>query len=164
MLYAGELHEALCLRSRQAGPGYDWSRDHTFVKVSTADSSGAFALMEDNLKPGFALGLHLHREHAETFYILEGDVDFHLDGGWLTAPAGSTVYIPPGVPHAVVLPASKTGKLLMIFQPAGFDEILRALAALSGDDLNDEARMRALSEQYDIIELGGVPERYVVDS
>jgi len=34
------------------GQGYDWSRDHTFVKVSTVDSAGAFALMEDNLKLG----------------------------------------------------------------------------------------------------------------
>jgi len=74
------------------GPGYDWSRDHTFVKVSSADSGGAFALMEDNLKPGFALGLHLHRRHAETFYILEGEVDFYLDGDWMTAPPGTTVH------------------------------------------------------------------------
>src|SRR5882724_3100660 len=141
------------------GQGYDWSRDHTFVKVSTADSAGAFALMEDNLKLGFALGLHLHRQHAETFYILQGDVDFYLDGDWLTAPPGSTVHIPPGVAHAVVLPDGKTGKLLMIFQPAGFDQFLRELAALSDAELNDAPRMKALSEQYDIIELGGVPAR-----
>ena len=32
------------------GPSYDWTRDHTFVKVSAADTGGAFALMEDNLK------------------------------------------------------------------------------------------------------------------
>jgi len=72
--------------------------------------------MEDNLKLGFALGLHLHRQHAETFYILEGDVDFYLDGDWLTAPPGSTVHIPPGLAHAVVLPEGKIGRLLMIFQ------------------------------------------------
>jgi quercetin dioxygenase-like cupin family protein len=142
-----------------AGQGYDWSRDHTFVKVSTADSGGAFALMEDNLKLGFALGLHLHRQHAETFYILQGDVDFYLDGDWLTAPPGATVHIPPGVPHAVALPEGRTGKLLMIFQPAGFDQFLRELAALSEDELNDAARMTALSEKYDIIELGDVPAR-----
>jgi hypothetical protein len=42
------------------GPNYDWSRDNTFVKVSGADTGGAFALMEDNLKREFALGLQLH--------------------------------------------------------------------------------------------------------
>ena len=45
------------------GPNYDWTRDHTFVKVAAADTGGAYALMEDNLKREFALGLHLHRQH-----------------------------------------------------------------------------------------------------
>ena len=141
------------------GQGYDWSRDHTVVKVSSGDTGGAFALMEDNLKLGFALGLHLHRRHAETFYILEGDVDFYLDGDWLTAPPGTTVHIPPGIEHTVVLPEGRTGKLLMIFQPAGFDQFLKELAALSEQELADEARMQALSLKYDIVELGGVPPR-----
>ena len=42
------------------GTSYDWARDHTFVKVAAADTGGAYALMEDNLKREFALGLHLH--------------------------------------------------------------------------------------------------------
>jgi mannose-6-phosphate isomerase-like protein (cupin superfamily) len=66
------------------GQDYDWARDHTFVKVATADTGGAFALMEDNLKRELSLGLHLHRQHAETFYILDGRVDFHIDGDWMT--------------------------------------------------------------------------------
>src|SRR5262249_58428955 len=86
------------------GPNYQWTRDHTYVKVSAADTGGAFALMEDNLKREFALGLHLHRQHAETFYILEGNVDFYIDGDWMTAGPATTVHIPPGIPHAVVLP------------------------------------------------------------
>jgi mannose-6-phosphate isomerase-like protein (cupin superfamily) len=67
------------------GPNYDWTRDHTFVKVAAADTGGAYALMEDNLKWEFALGLHVHRQHAETFYILDGEVNFHIDGDWMTA-------------------------------------------------------------------------------
>jgi len=39
------------------GPNYNWTRDHTFVKVAAADTGGAYALMEDNLKREFALGL-----------------------------------------------------------------------------------------------------------
>ena len=141
------------------GLSYDWSRDNTFVKVASGDSGGAFAVMEDDLKTGFALGLHLHRQHADTFYILVGDVDFYLDGDWLTAPPGSTVHIPPGIEHAVVLPEGRTGKLLMIFQPAGFDQFLKELAAFSERELSDERRVSALSLKYDIVEIGGVPER-----
>jgi len=141
------------------GPNYDWTRDHTYVKVSAADTGGAFALMEDNLKREFALGLHLHRQHAETFYILEGNVDFHIDGDWMTAGPATTVHIPPGIPHAVVLPPGQTGKMLMIFQPAGFDQYLAELAKMTEQDFADAKRMQELDLKYDIINLGGVPPR-----
>jgi quercetin dioxygenase-like cupin family protein len=141
------------------GPEYDWERDRTFVKVSSADTGGAFALMEDNLKLEFSLGLHVHRQHAETFYILEGDVDFYIDGTWMTAGPGTTVHIPPGIPHALDLPSGRTGKLLMIFQPGGFDQFLAEMAGLSEQQQADAALMDALSEKYDLIHLGDVPPR-----
>jgi len=144
----------------QQGPNYQWANDHTFVKVSTKDSGGAHTLMEDNLKATFALGLHLHRQHAETFYILEGSVDFYVDGDWITATPGSTLHVPAGVPHAcTITPGHEGGRMLMVFQPAGFDLYLAALAKLTDADFADVERMRRLNEQFDIIELGPVPER-----
>ena len=141
------------------GVRYDWARDHAFVKVSAADTGGAYALMEDNLKREFALGLHLHREHAETFYILDGEVDFFIDGDWMTATPATTVHIPAGIRHAVVLAPGQTGRMLMIFQPAGFDVYLSELARMSAAELADEKRMTELALKYDIVNLGGVPAR-----
>jgi quercetin dioxygenase-like cupin family protein len=142
-----------------SGTSCDWARDHTFVKVAAADTGGAYALMEDNLKREFALGLHMHRAHAETFYILDGNVDFYLDGSWITASPATTVHIPPGIPHAVALANGQTGRMLMIFQPAGFDQYLVELAALTPAELADERRMEELAVKYDIINLGDVPAR-----
>jgi quercetin dioxygenase-like cupin family protein len=141
------------------GTNYDWARDHTFVKVSAADTGGAYALMEDNLKQEFSLGLHLHRQHAETFYILEGTVGFYIDGDWMDGSPATTIHIPAGVPHAVALPPRQAGKMLMIFQPAGFDQYLAELGRLSATDFADERRMRDLELKYDIVNLGPVPAR-----
>jgi mannose-6-phosphate isomerase-like protein (cupin superfamily) len=141
------------------GTSYNWARDHTFVKVATADTDGAYALLEDNLKREFSLGLHLHRQHAESFYILEGQVDFYIDGDWLTATAASTVHIPPGIAHAVTLEAGQTAKMLMIFRPDGFDRYLAELATMSAQQLADKKLMEELAVKYDIIDLAGVPER-----
>jgi len=141
------------------GRSYDWTRDHTFVKVSTADTGGAFALMEDNLKVEFALGLHLHRQHAETFYILDGDVNFCIDGDWTTAAPGTCIHIPPGIPHAVDLPPGRTGRMLMIYQPSGFDQYLAELKSMTEQQLADVKLMGELDVKYDIINLGGVPPR-----
>jgi quercetin dioxygenase-like cupin family protein len=141
------------------GTNYDWTKDHTFVKVSAADTGGAYTLMEDNLKREFSLGLHLHRQHAETFYILQGSVDFYIDGDWMTAAPATTIHIPPANPHAVVLPGEQTGKMLMIFQPSGFDQYLAELARLSERDLADKTRMQELDVKFDIINLGERPSR-----
>jgi hypothetical protein len=63
------------------------------------------------------------------------------------------------VPHAVVLAPGQTGKMLMIFQPSGFDQYLAELARLTERDFADERGMRELDEKYDIVQLGGVPQR-----
>jgi len=144
----------------KGGTNYEWSADHTFVKVSAADTDGHYTLMEDNLKSTFALGLHRHDEHAETFYILDGSLDFYVDGDWMTAQAGSCLHIPPGVPHAcTVTGGSEPARMLMIFQPAGFDLFLAELGKMNEEELNDPVKMEALSMKYDIITMGGVPER-----
>jgi len=142
------------------GTDYEWSSDHTFVKVTAADTDGHYTLMEDNLKSTFALGLHRHDQHVETFYILEGSLDFYVDVDWMTAQAGSCLHIPRGVPHACTLTVgSEAARMLMIFQPAGFDLFLAELGKMSEQNLNNLAKMEALSKKYDIINMGGVPER-----
>lgn len=144
------------------GMNYDWSADHTFVKVASADTNGAYTLMEDNLKANFKLGLHMHREHAETFYILEGQVDFYVDGDWITTQRGSCLHIPPGVEHACIMAAGcSDAKMLMIFQPSGFDLFLAEMAWMEPADFEDQAKVAALNSKYDIVHLGPVPERAV---
>lgn len=141
------------------GKNYDWSADHTYVKVSAEDTGGAYTLMEDNLKATFALGLHKHQTHAETFYVLEGRVDFYVDGDWITAPAGTCLHVPAGVPHACTLTKGETGgRMLIIYQPSGFDAYLAELATLTDADFADEQKMTALNERYDIINLGPLPD------
>ncbi len=140
------------------GKNYDWSADHTYVKVSAQNTGGAYTLMEDNLKATFALGLHLHRTHAETFYILEGCIDFYVDGDWMTAIPGTCLHVPAGVPHSCTLASGETGgRMLMIYQPSGFDEYLAELATMSDADFANEQKMTALNERYDIINLGPLP-------
>lgn len=141
------------------GTNYAWESDHTFVKVGAEQTGGAYTLMEDNLKATFALGLHRHDTHAETFYIVEGAVDFYVDGDWLRCTAGSTLHLPPGTPHACVSASGGGERMLMIYQPSGFDGYLAELAQLTEADFADEAKMQALNARYDIINMGPVPPR-----
>ena len=141
------------------GTSYNWENDHIFVKVSASETGSAYTVVEDNLKSTFSLGLHLHRYHAETFYILEGSVDFHVDGEWMSAEAGACLHIPPGVPHAAkTSDGVENARMLMIFQPSGFDGFLAELAKMTEADFADETVMAALQDKYDIVNIGPVPD------
>ncbi|WP_353533079.1 cupin domain-containing protein [Cognatishimia sp. WU-CL00825] len=142
------------------GTNYEWSADHTFVKVSSADTGGHYTLMEDNLEANFKLGLHLHCYHAETFYILEGSVDFYIDGDWMTAALGTCLHVPPGVEHACIISEGcDAARMLMIYQPSGFDQYLEELVKFSDADFENNAKVAALNKKYDIVNVGPVPAR-----
>lgn len=144
----------------RGGVSHQWESDHVFVKVDAADTGHAYTVVEDNLKADFTLGLHLHRQHAETFYILDGSLEFFVDGDWMTAATGACLHIPPGIPHAVkVSPGVASARMLMIFQPSGFDGFLSELSSLSAQELSDDTVMTALQDKYDIVQLGPVPEQ-----
>ncbi len=142
------------------GTNYQWASDHTFVKISAEDTDGKYTLMEDNLKEDFALGLHKHVHHAETFYVLEGSVDFYIEGDWITAKPGACIHVPANVEHACTLSNGfTTSKMLMIFQPSGFDKYLAEIAEFSDEDFADETLMQKTFEKHDLIQLGPLPPR-----
>ena len=56
--------------------------------------------MELELEPGFeAPEPHIHDQHVEAFYVLDGEAEFVLGAETLLAGAGSFVAAPPGVVH-----------------------------------------------------------------
>jgi mannose-6-phosphate isomerase-like protein (cupin superfamily) len=71
---------------------------------------------------------HLHRRHAEAFYVLDGELVLMADDREFRAEAGSWVQVPPGVPHTVSFPGSEPVRFLNLHTPScGFGAFLRAL-------------------------------------
>ena len=133
------------------GKNYEWGQDHIFVKLSSAETGGLATVIEDNLKPGFKLGRHLHRKHTEIFYILDGEVEFTVGDKSFNATVGAVIYIPPGTPHAVK--STKGGKMLMFYTPGGFDEMLTEISEASlFQRFNPLANARR-NEKYDHVDL-----------
>lgn len=71
------------------------------VKASGDRAAADFAFVE-NVVPGHwsGRGPHFHRRHEELFYVVDGELQFLLDGEAVPAPAGTFVGVPPGVVHA----------------------------------------------------------------
>ena len=67
------------------------------LKVSAAQAAGDFELIE--LQGSMGPLPHIHREHEECFYVVEGLYTFVLGMAEVAAPAGSVVFVPRGTRH-----------------------------------------------------------------
>ncbi len=74
--------------------------------------------------PGIAP--HAHADHTDSFYVLEGEVEFFLDGAWRRGGPGTYVSAPPGVVHGYRNPGPGRIRVLNVHAPhVGFVEQLR---------------------------------------
>lgn len=76
-------------------------------------------------------GEHSHDED-DIFYVIEGTMEFFVDGEWTEAPRGSFVLVPGGVTHAFKNSTDERAGAVNFGVPGGF-----------------EARMPAIVEYFD---------------
>lgn len=92
------------------------------IKASDRDTGGGYSLHENILPAGSPGPLpHIHRNHEESFYVLEGQLTMRIGPRTITAPAGSFLVVPRGVVHQPSNPGAQPARVLLIFSPAGMD-------------------------------------------
>lgn len=136
-----------------------------FEAVVLADApatSGAFTVLQTQGEPpGFGPPLHVHRDAAEAFYVLEGTYRMHLEGRQEVCGPGSFVYVPPDVVHTFVVISEEPGKKLNLFSPAAMVGFFEALADAEADGTATPERLAEISEQHHMGIVGPVPDSYL---
>ena len=130
------------------------------VKASAESTDSAFTLLEASEPPRFGPPMHIHRDAAEAFYVLEGEYAIFIDDEETRCPTGSFVYVPAGAVHGFRVGDVPSRKLNLYVPQAMvgyFDELA---AAVASGDVDDE-RLGAIAERYGMEVLGAVPEGYL---
>ena len=97
------------------------------IKSSGETTGGRVAVTENWAPRGHGSPLHVHHNEDEWFYVLSGELTFWADGQVITATDGSFVYGPRDVPHTFTV-TSEEARFLLVIEPAGFENFLRALS------------------------------------
>lgn len=130
------------------------------VKATAESTDDAFTLLEATEPPHFGPPMHIHRDAAEAFYVLEGEYLIFIDDEETRCPAGSFIYIPAGAVHGFrvgALPSKKLNVYVPQAMVGYFDELAAAIA--SGDA--DDDKLAAIAERYGMEVVGPVPEGYL---
>jgi quercetin dioxygenase-like cupin family protein len=102
--------------ARTEGEALWFNNDLLTLKAAGEQTNGRFLLVEELARRGKVTPLHTHPAEIETFYILEGDALFHIDGEERSLAAGGFASVPPGVPHAYLV-TSDTARALILITP-----------------------------------------------
>lgn len=117
------------------------------VFLVTGEDTKHTSMFEWTVPAGFATGTHVHRVQEETFYVLDGECEWHVGGELIRATPGAYVFIPPGVPHNIVNAGDKPVRMMMTVSPPGheqyFDELVRLVTSGGTPDAGAIAKLRA---------------------
>jgi mannose-6-phosphate isomerase-like protein (cupin superfamily) len=125
-------------------------------KVESDRAEGA-SCTEWRAAPGFDTGLHVHERLEETWYVLEGELEFRAGEESFRARPGACVFVPPGVPHAFANRSDAAARFLLIMSPPGHDRYFDELAStLATDGPPDGEAIAALRRRYDTEQLSSL--------
>jgi quercetin dioxygenase-like cupin family protein len=113
--------------------------DQVLLKLGGRDSSGQLSIMMGITPPKAGPPLHRHSREDESFYVLEGEYLFEVDGKQFHAGPGTFAFLPRGTAHTFQNVTDKPAKLLIVTQPAGvenfFVEVDVAMRGMTEPDM-----------------------------
>jgi quercetin dioxygenase-like cupin family protein len=104
------------------------------IYLSKHETNGTFSILEDRIYPGGGPPPHIQTREFEAFYILEGELDFNIDGRKVTAISGTVINIPPNVTHNFKNNTNSIVRMLVIIAPAGLEKIFEEVGTEISDD------------------------------
>jgi quercetin dioxygenase-like cupin family protein len=119
------------------GPAYWGPGDHYTFLVTGEESGGAYFAMEALVPPGGGPPTHIHTREDETFYLLDGQIEFLLGDETILAGPGDFVNIPRGVVHRFRNTGTQTARMVLTFTPAGIERWFEETLERAPNDVGD---------------------------
>jgi mannose-6-phosphate isomerase-like protein (cupin superfamily) len=91
------------------------------AKAVGEDTSWSFTLLEALSPPGGGPLPHIHYREDETFYVLEGELEFMVEGNPIKVGAGSCLYVRKGTLHTYSNVGTQPARYLGVLAPAGIE-------------------------------------------
>jgi quercetin dioxygenase-like cupin family protein len=149
---------------KDEGPALWFLNTLTVVKASAKQTGSAFGLIENLAPVGAGSPYHVHRAEDETFYVLEGELEFISGERRLVGGPGSYVFLPRDIPHGFRVVGTSPARFLILVTPGGFEGFVMDMGqpasalTLPVPSPPDMDKLIALAAKYRIEILGPLPE------
>ncbi|SDF98886.1 Cupin domain protein [Pedobacter terrae] len=98
------------------------------IVIPGKQTNGEFAIIDMLIPPGGGPGPHAHASFHESFYVVDGEVEFKTEQGKSIAQKGDTITIPKGgAIHSFKNVSNDLAHLLCTVVPAGLDDFFEEI-------------------------------------
>jgi mannose-6-phosphate isomerase-like protein (cupin superfamily) len=119
ILNFASLHEG---EWQEVAPG-----ERVRVQVSSAETMGAFSVVELIAESGNGVPMHVHGNEDEHFIVLEGALHIAVGTRRMDLVAGESITVGRGVPHAWCNASGAPVHLVVVFSPGGLEQLFNEL-------------------------------------
>lgn len=109
-------------KSIQFGPG-----EHFLFRATAQTTGGQFSLFEITAQPVAGPPVHVHHDHDESYFVLEGTFTIKVGERCFTACPGTFAYIPRGTPHTFQNLEPRRSRMLVMATPGGIERYFEDL-------------------------------------
>ena len=108
------------------------------------------SLLEVTFDAGRGVTPHFHKRHSDSFYVLEGEVEFHVGDRVVHGTPGTYVLAPPDVVHWFRNVSDAPVRMLNLHTPGGFARYRRELAELRAQGVEPDREWFEGHDVYDV--------------
>ena len=137
-------------------PWTQWLGTAYAIALPAAATGGRCGAFEARVVAGGGPPLHVHHGEDEIIHVIEGEVDFWLDGAVTRLGAGRSVFLPRGIPHTFRVTEAAPARTCGFVTPGGFEGFFAA-AASERQGPHDPAGLAAFAERWQVAFLGPNP-------
>ena len=127
--------------------------DGCTVKTPGSETNGRFALLEFTSPKDVGPPPHKHAWH-EGYWVIDGKIEFVIDGKRQTLTPGSWIVVPGGTVHSSKV-LSDGARYLMFAEPAGVEEFLAEVQEQTADDPGNMNKILQIAGRHGVEVVAG---------
>ena len=101
--------------------------DQQLIKLTGQDTDGKFTVILQDNPPNTQIPMHVHKNEDELYRVIEGEVEFTVDGKTTLLNGGDSIFLPRNIPHTWKVVGTNNATVDLTIFPSGLETMFEEL-------------------------------------
>ena len=104
--------------------------DHQLIKLTGLDTESSVTVVYQDNPPNTQIPMHVHQNEDELYTVIEGEIEFTVDGKTTLLKGGDIIFLPRNLPHTWKVVGPDNAKVYLNIFPSGLENMFEELNKL----------------------------------